>query len=207
MNEEKLTRRERERLARRNDILAAARKIFAAKGYDRATLDEIAREAEFAKGTLYGYFDNKLDLFISLIKEEFDEATGRLMEVIAASSNFEDGLKGVIAEELDYLKEKEDFFSSMVSHRSADPDQSREIHTAIIKQMKNMVMEVSVLFQSGAEQGTIKPIAPGLLSMFLISRVHDFYIVAKQEDNPLQVEDGVELLYDITMNGIKAGNK
>ena len=73
MNEEKLSRRERERLARRNDILAAARKVFAAKGYDRATLDEIAGEAEFAKGTLYGYFDNKLDLFISLIKEEFDE--------------------------------------------------------------------------------------------------------------------------------------
>jgi AcrR family transcriptional regulator len=207
MNEEKLTRRERERLARRNDILAAARKIFAAKGYDRATLDEIAREAEFAKGTLYGYFDNKLDLFISLIKEEFDEATKRLMEVIKASSGFDNGLKAVIAEELEYLKEKEEFFSSMVAYRSADPDQSREIHAAIINQMKGMIMEVAALFQDGVDQGAIKPIAPGLLSMFLISRVHDFYIVAKQEDNPLQVEDGVELLYDITMNGIKAGNK
>ncbi|MCP4230439.1 MAG: TetR family transcriptional regulator, partial [bacterium] len=51
MNEKKLSRRERERLARRNDILAAARKVVAAKGYDRATLDEIAHEAEFAKGT------------------------------------------------------------------------------------------------------------------------------------------------------------
>lgn len=207
MNEEKLTRRERERLARRNDILAAARKVFAAKGYDRATMDEIARVAEFAKGTLYGYFDNKLDLFISLIKEVFDEATRRLMEVIEVSSGFDNGLKAVIAEELEYLKEKEEFFSSMVAYRSADPDQSREIHAAIINQMKGMIMEVSVLFQDGAEQGAIKPIAPGLLSMFLISRVHDFYIVAKQEDNPLQVEDGVELLYDITMNGIKAGNE
>ena len=207
VNEKKLSRRERERLARRNDILAAARKVFAAKGYDRATLDEIAHEAEFAKGTLYGYFENKLDLFISLIKEEFEEATRRLVEVIEASSGFEDGLKAVIAEELEYLKEKEDFFSSMVSHRSADPDQSREIHAAIIGQMKEMVCEVSALFSGGAEQGVIKPIAPELLSMFLISRVHDFFIVAKQEDNPLQVEDGVELLYDLIMNGIKADGK
>jgi len=205
--DEKLSRRERERLARRSDILAAARKVFAAKGYDRATLDEIAREAEFAKGTLYGYFENKLDLFISLIQEEFDEATRRLVEVIEVSSGFDDGLKAVIAEELEYLKEKEDFFSSMVSHRSADPDQSREIHTAIIKQMKGMIMEVSVLFRDGAEEGVIKPIAPGLLAMFLISRVHDFYVVAKQEDSPFQVDDGVELLYDLSMNGIKSQDK
>ncbi|MCP4229361.1 MAG: TetR/AcrR family transcriptional regulator, partial [bacterium] len=159
------------------------------------------------KGTLYGYFENKLDLFISLIKEEFDEATGRLVEVIEASSGFEEGLKNAIAEELEYLKEREDFFSSMVSHRSADPDQSREIHAAIIKQMKGMIMEVSVLFRDGAERGIIKPIDPGLLAMFLISRVHDFYVVAKQEDSPLRVKEGVELLYDLIMNGIKVEGK
>lgn len=204
MNEDKLTRRERERLARRNDILNAARKVFAAKGYDRATLDEIANEAEFAKGTLYGYFDNKLDLFISLIKEEFEDARGRLVNAIEASDGFESGLRCVIAEELEYLKDKEDFFSSMVSYRSADPDQSREMHLAIIEQMKGMVVEVSLLFREGAKEGLIKPIPPALLSMFLISRVHDFFILAKQEDTPLRIEDGVELLYDITMTGIKA---
>ncbi len=204
MNDEKLTRRERERLARRNDILNAARKVFAAKGYDRATLDEIASEAEFAKGTLYGYFDNKLDLFISLIKEEFEDATGRLVKVIEDSEDFKSGLKNIIAEELEYLQGKEDFFSSMVSYRSADPDQSREIHLAIIEQMKSMIIGVSKLFDEGINEGIIKPISPTLLSMFLISRVHDFFILAKQDDNSPQIEDGVELLYDITMNGIKA---
>jgi AcrR family transcriptional regulator len=49
----KRSRRERERLARRREILEAARKVFAARGYEGSTLDEVAREAEFAKGTLY----------------------------------------------------------------------------------------------------------------------------------------------------------
>ena len=62
-NDKKISRREREKLARRRGILTAARKVFGARGYEGATLDEVAREAEFAKGTLYSYFDSKAELF------------------------------------------------------------------------------------------------------------------------------------------------
>ena len=47
-----LIRKERERLAKRHDIMRAARRVFAMRGYENATLDEIAEKAEFAKGTL-----------------------------------------------------------------------------------------------------------------------------------------------------------
>ncbi|NIR53108.1 helix-turn-helix transcriptional regulator, partial [candidate division KSB1 bacterium] len=41
-NQDKLPRKERERLARREEILDAARKVFSERGFERATLDEIA---------------------------------------------------------------------------------------------------------------------------------------------------------------------
>ncbi|NNE70602.1 MAG: helix-turn-helix transcriptional regulator, partial [Rhodothermales bacterium] len=47
------SRRERERLARRREILDAARTVFAERGFVGATLEEIASRAEFGKGTLY----------------------------------------------------------------------------------------------------------------------------------------------------------
>ncbi|MEL6613746.1 MAG: helix-turn-helix domain-containing protein, partial [Bacteroidota bacterium] len=50
-----LSRRERERLARRAAMLDAATALFAEKGYASATLDEVAERAEFGKGTLYNY--------------------------------------------------------------------------------------------------------------------------------------------------------
>jgi AcrR family transcriptional regulator len=60
-------RKEREREARREAILDAAARVFARKGFHAATLDEIAVEAELAKGTLYNYYEDKQDLFTSLI--------------------------------------------------------------------------------------------------------------------------------------------
>ena len=58
----------RERLIeeRRNQILDAAARLFARKGYKGATIREIAREAGVAEGTIYNYFDSKHDLLISL---------------------------------------------------------------------------------------------------------------------------------------------
>ena len=61
-----ISRRERERQTRETEILAAAEKIFYQKGYDDASMDEIAKESEFTKKTLYQYFINKEDLYFAI---------------------------------------------------------------------------------------------------------------------------------------------
>jgi TetR/AcrR family transcriptional regulator, repressor of fatR-cypB operon len=68
-----LPRRERERIARRQAMLDAARAVFAERGYEQATLDEVAERAEFGKGTLYNYFDGgKEGILRALVEETFD---------------------------------------------------------------------------------------------------------------------------------------
>jgi len=59
-------RRARERAQRAAEILAAARRVFLERGYAGATMDEVARAAQFSKPTLYQYFENKDALFFSL---------------------------------------------------------------------------------------------------------------------------------------------
>ena len=63
-----LSRKERERSQHRRDILAAGEKIFAQKGYFNATIEEIAREAEFSVGTIYNFFSNKETLYQEIIR-------------------------------------------------------------------------------------------------------------------------------------------
>lgn len=62
-----VSRREREREQRRNDITVAAEKLFFSKGYDDVSMKDIAKEAELSKATLYLYFDNKEALFFSIV--------------------------------------------------------------------------------------------------------------------------------------------
>lgn len=59
-------RREREKQYRRNSIIDAAETLFFSKGFETTTMDEVAEEAEFSKGTLYLYFKNKDDLYAAI---------------------------------------------------------------------------------------------------------------------------------------------
>jgi AcrR family transcriptional regulator len=59
-------RKHREKEQRRQQIMVAAKKLFASKGFNRATIEDIAKEAELSAGTLYLYFKNKDELFAGL---------------------------------------------------------------------------------------------------------------------------------------------
>ena len=59
-------RKKKEKERRRQQILVAAKRVFSIKGFSKATMEDIAREAELSPGTLYIYFKNKEDLYASL---------------------------------------------------------------------------------------------------------------------------------------------
>jgi len=67
-----IPRRERERLARRDEIVAAAKEVFAEKGFEGASMDEIARRAQFTKRTVYQYFPSKDDLYFAVALAALD---------------------------------------------------------------------------------------------------------------------------------------
>lgn len=54
--------------ARPEEILAAATEVFAASGFARTRLDDVARRAKVSKGTLYRYFDSKDALFRAMVR-------------------------------------------------------------------------------------------------------------------------------------------
>ncbi len=73
-------RRREQKLHRQEEILAAAFEVFAAHGYEAARIDEVARQAGIAKGTIYLYFRDKEQLFRavvrSLVQKRFDVLAG-----------------------------------------------------------------------------------------------------------------------------------
>ncbi|HUY64731.1 MAG TPA: TetR/AcrR family transcriptional regulator [Acidimicrobiales bacterium] len=61
---------DQEKDERRSDILGAAKKVFARKGYHSTTIAEIAKAAELSYGSIYWYFDSKDALFHALMESE-----------------------------------------------------------------------------------------------------------------------------------------
>jgi AcrR family transcriptional regulator len=76
-------RRERERERRKQQIMVAAKRVFTDKGFGKATMEDIAKEAELSPGTLYLYFKNKDELYASLSLRILQYLTIRLEHVNA----------------------------------------------------------------------------------------------------------------------------
>ena len=73
-------RKEREKERRRQQIIVAAKRVFSDKGFNKATMEDIAKEAELSPGTLYLYFKDKDALIATLVEDSFEH----LMEDLEA---------------------------------------------------------------------------------------------------------------------------
>ncbi len=70
--------REQKKLETKQAIQTAAVKLFAEKGFEQTSIEDIAKEASIGKTTVYGYFSTKNDIFINYCDEELDCAFKQL---------------------------------------------------------------------------------------------------------------------------------
>src|SRR5919109_1232506 len=84
-----VTRRQKEKEDRKEQILSAAREVFFTEGIRHATVDAIAARAEVAKGTVYLYFRTKETLLAYLLLEGLDSLGERLAAANAESAGLD----------------------------------------------------------------------------------------------------------------------
>src|SRR5438067_2031923 len=69
----------------RDELLAAALRVFARRGYREAGVDEIAAAAGYSKGALYWHFSGKEELLMALIEERIDAPTREMVALLESS--------------------------------------------------------------------------------------------------------------------------
>ncbi|MCG0277933.1 MAG: TetR/AcrR family transcriptional regulator [Thermanaeromonas sp.] len=87
MKKDKLSRKEREQLQRRTEILQAALELFSQKGYHNVSMQEIAARAEFAVGTIYKFFKSKEELYREVLMQTAILICSTLSEVLEEKVN------------------------------------------------------------------------------------------------------------------------
>lgn len=79
--------REQRRALTRERLLAAAKSVFARRGYHGASVEEIAAEAGFSTGALYSNFDGKEDLFLELMDREIDQHAHEIARAVTRQAS------------------------------------------------------------------------------------------------------------------------
>ena len=70
-----------------SNIIHAATKVFAKKGFFNARISDIAKEAKVADGTIYLYFNNKLDILVSVFEEEIGALIEQVSKALALETD------------------------------------------------------------------------------------------------------------------------
>ena len=164
-----LTRKERDKLLRRTDILRAAEHLFARKGYEGATIQDIADQARYGAGTVYLYFKDKESLYYSLIDEKISMMVSLVKEKAARVAAAGGKLEIFVQEVFDYFEKNQDFFRIFISERGRLQWQmevhSRPAHIEHLPFVTDMI-------KAGQEQKLLRDdYSPRLMAESLVSMI------------------------------------
>jgi AcrR family transcriptional regulator len=135
---------------RRGEILAAAAKVFASKGLDAARMDDIAKVAGLAKGTLYLYFESKDAIYQAVVQQTIDKLAALTAEHVGREATFAGKLAAFISVRNSFWNEQQQLYRIILSIKRDGVNRKRSIGW-----QKEAVLYLQALFAEAAEAGEI----------------------------------------------------
>jgi AcrR family transcriptional regulator len=202
MNTEKGSRKQREYLAHREEILSAAEKVFATKGFFPTTMSDIARRAEFGTGTLYKYFRSKEELYFTLIDEKVEEINRLVKEELSQKGSAVERIKKVLRLQFEFIERNRDFFRIYISERSrfewtVKDDLGKGLH----EKMVSYIDILSEVIRQGIKKGEFRSMDSKDLAHAFVGIVNSFVFewLIGRESYPLISK--LDTVIEIFLNG------
>jgi TetR/AcrR family transcriptional regulator len=199
-----LTRKERERIARRGEILVAALDLFSEKGYHNVSMHEIAGKAEFAIGTLYKFFENKESLYKSLLLDQVEKFHNALTQAIEGPGDEIEKLRN-------YVKAKSEVFTANVKMirfyfsetRGASFNIKAGLDSEIREQYVNFLSMLASVFASGMKKKRFKKISdPYHLAVALDSITNAFLFLWLEAPDRHPYPEDPDVILNILLKGL-----
>lgn len=126
------SRRERRVAARRVQILDAAARLFAEKGFHRTTTKDIAEAADVSEGTLYNYFENKEDMLLGIMSRlvETQHLTASLIWSIPDDAR--EFLYTMLSQSQEFVEQDGTMLQSVFSEILVDPDLRQQYYQELL---------------------------------------------------------------------------
>lgn len=199
-----MKRKERDRLLRRNDILGAAERVFAEKGFHGASVEEIAAASEYGVGTLYLYFKDKNEIYFSVLTEKLDELYGRICDAVEAHEEALEKLRAFVSSQLEYYDEKRDFFKLLVrEHTSMGGEVGDKLHEMFKDNMKKLMGFGVGLVEGAVKCGDLRKDDPAELMMILTGMIRSSFFMPLFLNKKVDVRRSAERVFSLFVDGAR----
>jgi AcrR family transcriptional regulator len=198
----KINRRAREFLTHRGEILSAAEKVFAAKGFFTTKMSDIAQKAEFGTGTLYKYFKSKEDLYFTLIDEKMEEINQLVKAVFSQKTTSIEKIKRVLRLLFEFIEKNRDFFRIYISERNRfEWTMKDDLGKAIYEKMVTFIKILSEVLKQGIKEGEFKSMSHLDLAHALVGIVNSIVFEWLISSKPYSLNSKVDNILEIFLRG------
>lgn len=145
----------------RGSILAAAERLFAEKGIAGTTMDDIAREAEYSKATLYVYFQSKEEIVNAILLSGMVLLQKKVREAIEGNEGWLEGYHAVCAAIIRFYGDNPTAYDAASSDLETDPDRAEDKGVRDITRVWDETNAILARFlERGVSEGLVRSELP-----------------------------------------------
>jgi AcrR family transcriptional regulator len=141
---------------RRAEIVVSARTVFARRGFAAGIMDEIAKEAGVAKGTLYLYFRNKTEIYKAVLDHDMRAIKESTLERLDAAKGLKNKIRAFILARLENAAANREIFRIMDS----DSHSLTYTRSQYRDWLREPVLQLASAIEKAAQKGEIRALDP-----------------------------------------------
>ncbi len=202
-------RRKREKEHRRREILKAAKTLFFEQGFFATSMNGIAKAAELSKGTLYLYFKDKEELYISLQIEGMELLNKAFNKAVENKTGWEEKLRAIGWAYYQFSRDHQQFFhiNFQFQHgeitRSTSDDLFQKCYEAVVHNLNFL----SIPLKNGMAAGQIRQDNPMAVAVVLWGSLTGIILLHEGKDHrkfmPGSLNDLIEISINLQIAGLK----
>lgn len=185
---------------RRDDILQAAAQIFRQKGYDAASMQDIADAVGLQKASLYHHVDSKQDILLALLDHALDLLIADMQAVLASDLPADEKLLAAMRAYVDRLTSEADLAAVLLlEYRSLEP-RLRAKHIQRRDKVEAAWREIII---QGTRAGLFRQVDSAVAGFALLG-VQNWMITWYNASGRLKADDLADDFYDLFVRGLRS---
>jgi AcrR family transcriptional regulator len=190
-------------VANKDEIIAAASRLFVEKGFEKTTMEDIANALALHKGSLYHHIHSKAEIFYEILKLSLMESCKRMAKVQRSKLEPEDKLRKIIATHFNNILNYSLEYQILLNERRYMLNRKQEKHIRMkMKAYENTIFEV---FKEGIDAKVFREdLNPRVIVAGLMGVGNAVYKWFSQ-NGPLKFQEVADIYIEASINGIKKG--
>jgi AcrR family transcriptional regulator len=187
------------------EILDAARRLFARKGFEGASVDEVAEAAGLAKATVYAYFPSKRDLYLAALHQGVSELMEETRRNVEAARTTAEKLRAFIATRIRFAEADRDFVA--IYHAEFGPVHPASLKKEFKQLHQQQVHVLETVIEEGLARGELRRVSAEAVAFLVCEATRSFNGRRLLGWSHGSADEDIDFLFDLIWNGLAASKR